>query len=147
MKNKVTPFLWFDLGKAEEAANYYITIFKNSKIIDSNPMMTSFSIDGLEFIALNGGPEYKFNEAFSLFVNCEDQQEVDLYWSKLINDGGKEGNCGWCKDKYGLSWQIIPKQLGELLGDPDQEKSKKVMDAMLKMNKIIVSDLQSAHSA
>lgn len=143
--NKVTPFLWFDLGKAEEAAKYYVSIFKNSKIIDSNPMMTSFSIEGQEIIALNGGPMYKFTEAFSLFVSCEGQEEVDLYWNKLIEDGGEEGSCGWCKDKYGLSWQIIPKQLGELLGDPDPIKSKKVMDAMLKMKKLIVSDLQSVH--
>jgi predicted 3-demethylubiquinone-9 3-methyltransferase (glyoxalase superfamily) len=142
--NKITPFLWFD-SKAGEAANYYVSVFKNSKIINSNPSMTLFELDGQKIIALNGGPDFKFNEAFSLFVNCENQEEVDEYWNKLVGDGGEEGQCGWLKDKYGLSWQIVPKQLGELMGDSDPVKAKNVMDAMLKMKKIEVKLLQEAH--
>lgn len=144
--SKITPFLWFD-KQAKEAADYYVSIFKNSKIIHSNPMFTSFVVDGQEVMALNGGPTYKLTEAFSFFVNCEDQAEVDEYWNKLIADGGSEGQCGWCKDKFGLSWQIIPKQLMELMGDPDPIKSGKVNAAMMKMHKIIVADLQAAHDA
>lgn len=141
--NKITPFLWFN-NQAQEAAEYYISIFKNSKITFSSPMMVSFNLDGQDYMALNGGPEYKFNEAVSMYVNCEDQNEVNYFWDKFINDGGIEGSCGWLKDKYGLSWQIIPKQLGELMGDPDPKKSNRVMESMLKMKKIIVSDLVNA---
>lgn len=137
--NKVTPFLWFD-NNAKEAAEYYVSVFKNSKINDENPMITSFELDGQNFIALNGGPEYKFTEAVSFFVNCENQEEVDYYWEKLSADPSSE-KCGWCKDKFGLSWQIIPKQLGELMG---KDKSGKVMQAMLKMKKLVVADLEKA---
>lgn len=140
---RITPFLWFN-DNAKEAAEFYVSVFKNSKINDSNPMMTSFVLDGQNFIALNGGPQYKFTEAISMFVNCENQDEVDYYWEKLSAHKENE-QCGWCKDKYGLSWQIVPKQLGELMGDPDPIKSKRVMDAMLAMKKIIISDLQMAH--
>ena len=147
---KITPYLWFDT-QAEEAMNFYVSVFKNSKVNnisrgpDGNAFMVSFELDGQEFIGLNAGPRFKFNESISFFVNCENQKEVDEYWNKLIADGGEESMCGWLKDKYGLSWQIIPKQLGELMGDPDPEKSQRVMQAMLQMQKIIVADLQKAH--
>jgi predicted 3-demethylubiquinone-9 3-methyltransferase (glyoxalase superfamily) len=153
---KITPFLWFD-EQAEEAMNFYVSIFKNSKVLnisrygDEMPgpkgkvMTAAFVLNGQEFIALNGGPQFKFTEAVSFVVNCETQEEVDNLWEKLTADGGEEGQCGWVKDRFGLWWQIIPKQLGELMGDPDPEKSKRVADAMLKMQKIIVADLQKAH--
>ncbi len=139
---KITPFLWFD-KEAQEAAKFYTSIFKNSKITESNPMMASFELDGQTFIGLNGGPEYKFTEAVSFFVNCETQEEVDYYWEKLSADPKNE-RCGWLKDKYGLSWQIVPKQLGEMLGDKDPQKAKRVMEAMLKMKKINIRELQEA---
>lgn len=148
---KITPFLWFDT-QAEEAMNFYISIFKNSKIYnisrDANGKVftVAFELDGQDYIGLNAGPRFKFNESISFFVNCEDQKEVDYFWNKLIADGGEESMCGWCKDKFGLWWQIIPKQLGELMGDPDREKSERVMEAMLNMKKIIVADLQKAHA-
>jgi len=148
---KITPFLWFDT-QAEEAMNYYVSIFKNSKVLevqrqgpDGPVFSVSFELDGQEFIGLNAGPRFKFNESISFLVNCENQNEVDEYWNKLIADGGEESMCGWCKDKFGLWWQIIPKQLGELMGDPDTEKSQRVMQAMLKMQKISVADLQKAY--
>ena len=143
--NKITPFLWFE-SQAEEAMNYYVSVFKNSKVLSSNPQSVNFILDGQEFFGLNAGPQFKFNEAVSFLVNCEDQKEVDYYWNKLIADGGEESMCGWLKDKYGLSWQIIPKQLGELMGDPDPEKAQRVLQAMLKMQKIIVADLQKAYN-
>jgi predicted 3-demethylubiquinone-9 3-methyltransferase (glyoxalase superfamily) len=148
---KITPFLWFDT-QAEEAMNYYVSIFKNSKVLEvqrqgpDGPLFSvSFELDGQEFMGLNAGPRFKFNESISFLVNCENQKEVDEYWNKLISDGGEESMCGWCKDKFGLWWQIIPKQLGELMGDPDPEKSQRVMQAMLKMQKISVADLQKAY--
>ena len=146
---KVTPFLWFDT-QAEEAMNYYVSVFKNAKVLgvshgpDGKAFTVSFELDGQEFMGLNAGPMFKFNEAVSMYVNCEDQTEVDYFWSKLSAAPESE-QCGWCKDKFGLSWQIIPKQLGELLGDPDPEKSGRVMQAMLQMKKIVVADLQKAH--
>lgn len=140
---KITPFLWFD-NNAEEAANYYVSLFKNSRIINATPMMVSFVLDGQEFIGLNGGPQYTFTEAFSMFVNCENQAEVDELWEKFL-DGGEASQCGWLKDKFGLSWQIIPKALGELMGDKDPLKAKRVMDAMLTMKKIDVAKLQAAY--
>lgn len=141
---KITPFLWFD-NNAEEAANFYVSIFKNSKITSATPMMVSFVLDGQEFIGLNGGPQYKFSEAISMFVNCENQEEVDELWGKLL-DGGEESQCGWLKDKFGLSWQIIPKALGQLMGDKDPLKAKRVMDAMMQMKKIEVAKLQAAYN-
>lgn len=141
---KITPFLWFN-NNAEEAANFYVSIFKNSKIVNATPMMVSFVLDGQEFIGLNGGPQYTFTEAISMFVNCEDQSEVDELWGKLL-DGGEESQCGWLKDKFGLSWQIIPKALGELMGDKDPMKAKRVMDAMLAMKKIDVAKLYAAYN-
>jgi predicted 3-demethylubiquinone-9 3-methyltransferase (glyoxalase superfamily) len=152
---KITPFLWFD-GKAEEAMNFYISIFKNSKVGkvtrygDAGPgpkgtvMSATFQLEGQEFMALNGGPQFAFTPAISFFVNCETQQEVDVLWEKL-SEGGKKERCGWLKDKYGLSWQIIPSALGKMLGDKDPEKSKRVMEAMLQMDKIDIKRLQEAY--
>ena len=152
---KITPFLWFD-NQAEEAAKFYVSIFKNSKIVtiacygEAGPgpkgsvMTVVFQLDGQEFIALNGGPQFRFTEAISFSVNCKTQQEVDEFWEKL-SAGGKEGPCGWLKDKYGLSWQINPTILGKLLNDPDPQKSKRVMAAMLKMGKIDIQRLQQAY--
>lgn len=140
---KVTPFLWYD-GKAQEAAEFYTSIFKNSKIVSSNTMSATFQIDGCEFIAFNGGPHFKFNESISLFIDCNTQEEVDELWSKL-SKGGSESRCGWLKDKYGLSWQVVPSILGKLLGDKDPVKAKRVMDAMLKMSKINIKALQDAY--
>ena len=147
---KITPFLWFD-SQAEEAMNLYVSIFKNSKVNNVSPgpdgkvFSVSFSLNGQEFMGMNAGPHHKFNEAISFYVDCKDQAEVDEYWNKLIPDGGEESMCGWCKDKFGVSWQIIPKQLGELMGDKDPEKAQRTVQAMLKMQKIIVADLQKAH--
>ena len=151
----ITPFLWFDT-QAEQAAKLYCSIFKNSKILtttrygEAGPgpkgsvMTVVFQLEGREFIALNGGPQYKFTEAISFVVNCKSQQEVDNYWKKL-SEGGEEGPCGWLKDKYGLSWQITPTVLGEMLGDRDPKKAKRVMEAMLKMKKIDIAGLEQAY--
>jgi len=153
--SKISPFLWFDT-QAEEAANFYTSIFKNSKVgkiarypegapADKGSVMTvAFTIDGKEFTALNGGPLFKFTEAISFLVNCDSQEEVDRYWSKLL-EGGEESRCGWLKDKYGLSWQIIPTVLGKLLSDPDPKKAKRVMESMLGMKKIDIAGLQKAY--
>jgi predicted 3-demethylubiquinone-9 3-methyltransferase (glyoxalase superfamily) len=147
---KITPFLWFDT-QAEEAMNFYVSVFKNSKVLGVTPgpngiaQSVSFELEGQEFIGLNAGPNFKFNESISFLVDCKNQAEVDELWNKLTADGGEESMCGWLKDKYGLSWQIIPKQLGELMGDPDPAKAQRVVQAMLKMQKIIVADLQKAY--
>ncbi len=146
---KITPFLWFD-DNAEEAMNFYVSIFKNSKILSVSPgpngkaFTVTADLDGQEITALNGGPQFKFTEAISFFVNCETQQEVDELWEKL-SAGGEEAQCGWLRDKYGLSWQIVPTALGELLGDPDPVKAQRVMQAMLKMKKIEVAGLRQAY--
>ena len=137
---KVTPFLMFEKN-AEEAMKFYISVFKNAKITSPG----SFEIDGQEFLVYNGGPYFKFSEAISLYINCETQNEVDEFWEKL-SEGGEKSMCGWVKDKYGVSWQVIPTALMKLLYDPDPEKSKRVMDAMLKMNKIIIKDLETAYN-
>jgi len=147
--NKITPFLWFN-GQAEEAANYYVSIFKNGKVlsvdrVEGQVMLVNFELEGQRFMALNAGPEFKFTEAISLFVNCESQEEVDELWEKL-SAGGQKSRCGWLKDKYGLSWQIIPTTLGELMSDSDPQKAQAVMQAMLKMDKIVVADLEKAHA-
>ena len=145
---KIIPFLWFD-NQAEEAANFYTSVFKNSKITNvSGPkgsaMSVTFIIDGLEFIALNGGPLYQFTPAVSFFVRCKTQQQVDELWDKLL-EGGKPLQCGWLTDKFGLSWQIIPDQLGELLSAPDRKKAGAVMQAMMKMIKIDIQGLEDAY--
>jgi predicted 3-demethylubiquinone-9 3-methyltransferase (glyoxalase superfamily) len=140
---KIAPYLWFD-GNMEEAVKLYASILPDSKIIVINPMMAQFELCGVTFMALNGGPQFKFTEAVSLFVKCKDQEEVDRYWDAFIANGGTESQCGWLKDKFGLSWQIIPDALDRYMGDPDREKANRVMQAMLKMKKIIVADLERA---
>jgi predicted 3-demethylubiquinone-9 3-methyltransferase (glyoxalase superfamily) len=152
---KITPFLWFD-GNAEEAMNFYTSIFKNSKTGnvtrygEGGPgpkgavMSVTFQLDGQEFLALNGGPQFTFSPAISFFVNCETQEEVDDLWEKL-SEGGEKQRCGWLKDKYGVSWQIIPSALGKMLNDKDPEKSQKVMKAMLQMDKIDIRRLKQAY--
>jgi len=156
---KITPCLWFD-DKAEEAVNFYVSIFKNSKIgtvarygeagaeVSGRPkgtvMTVAFQLEGQEFLALNGGPIFKFSEAISFVVNCETQEEIDKMWEKL-SAGGEKGRCGWLKDKYGLSWQIVPPVLGEMLHDKDAKKSERVMKAMLQMNKLDIKALKQAY--
>ena len=152
---KITPFLWFD-NQAEEAVNFYISLFKNSKVNttkrygDAGPgpkgsvMIVSFQLEGQDFIALNGGPSFKFTPALSLYVDCETQDEVDQLWEKL-SAGGRKDRCGWLQDKYGLSWQIIPRALQQLMSDPDPKKSASVMQAMLQMDKIDIEALRRAH--
>ena len=137
---KVTPFLMFEKN-AEEAMKFYISVFKNAKITSPG----SFEIDGQEFLVYNGGPYFKFSEGISLYINCETQNEVDELWEKL-SAGGEKSMCGWVKDKYGVSWQVIPTALMNMLSDPDPEESKRVMNAMLKMNKIIIKDLETAYN-
>jgi len=155
---KITTFLWFK-DNAEEAVNLYCSLFKNSKVVsitrypDSfpDPMMKGkvltavFELDGQQYMAIDGGPQFPFTEAISLYVNCDDQEEIDRLWYKLTENGGKEGQCGWLKDKYGLSWQIIPPILGKLLNDPDPAKSQRVMQAMMKMHKIDIGALKTAY--
>ena len=146
---KITPFLWFD-GQAEEAMNFYLSIFKSGKVLNvsranGKVMSVTFELEGQQFIGLNAGPLFKFNEAVSFFVSCETQEEVDELWEKL-SQGGERSRCGWLKDKFGLSWQIIPRALGKLMNDPDPQKSQAVMQAMLKMNKIVIEDLQKAYN-
>src|SRR5688500_3715792 len=145
---KITPFLWFD-DQAEEAMNFYVSVFPDSKIgdvtrHDGKVMTASFQLAGQEFMVLNGGPQFKVNEAISLFVKCATQEEVDRLWAELTADGGEESMCGWLKDKYGLSWQIIPDALGEMLSDRDGEKAGRAMQAMLQMRKIDVAGLRKA---
>ena len=137
---KITPFLWFD-GQAEEAMNFYVSIFKNSKIASFSGMGGTFQLDGQEFHALNGGPQFTFSPAVSFFVNCETQEEIDELWEKL-SEGGKKERCGWLKDKYGLSWQIVPSVLGKLLNDKEGGNSKKALEAMLQMDKLDIKRLQ-----
>ena len=156
--SSITPFLWFDT-EAEQAAELYTSLFPNSRITEvthygtAGPreaglvMTVSFELDGQRFTALNGGPDYRFNEAVSFAVRCADQAEIDRYWEALSSGGGEEGPCGWLKDRFGLSWQIVPRQLPELLSDPDREKAQRVMAAMLEMTKIDIAELQSAAAA
>jgi predicted 3-demethylubiquinone-9 3-methyltransferase (glyoxalase superfamily) len=153
----ITPCLWFDT-EGEEAARFYTSVFPSSKIVDvarygsagprpeGTVMTVSFELDGQQFVALNGGPQFTFNEAISFQVSCESQEEVDRFWSKL-SEGGEEGPCGWLKDRFGVSWQIVPTRLPELLGDPDREKSQRVMAAMLNMRKIEIAELERAAAA
>ena len=152
---KITPFLWFD-HQAEEAAKFYTSVFKNSKIVsivrygEAGPgpkgtvMVATFQLDGQEFVALNGGPHFRFTEAISFVINCKTQEEVDHFWETL-SEGGEESRCGWLKDKYGLSWQVVPTVLGEMLRDKDAEKSKRVMQTMLKMDKINIKTLKQTY--
>lgn len=155
---KITPFLWFDT-EAEEAANFYVSLFPNSKVTSvsrygaggpgpaGSVMTISFELDGLPVTALNGGPMYKFTEATSFSVSCDDQAEVDRFWNAFTANGGQEGPCAWLKDKFGFSWQIVPKALPRLLGNSDPKKSQAAMQAMLKMKKIVIADLEAAANA
>ena len=158
---KITPCLWFD-DQAEAAVNFYVSLFKNSKITNvarydeagakasgrpvGTVMTMTFKLDGQEFMALNGGPIFKFTEATSFIVNCESQNEVDRLWDALTAHGGEESQCGWLKDRFGLSWQIVPTELGELMSDPDPAKAQRVMQAMLQMKKIDIAKLRQAHA-
>ncbi|HEX6096979.1 MAG TPA: VOC family protein [Thermoanaerobaculia bacterium] len=156
--NKISPFLWFDT-QAEEAANFYVSLFKDSRVGkvsrygEAGPgpagsvMTVEFELEGQSFIALNGGPQFRFNEAVSFSVACESQEEVDFFWDRLTADGGEPGPCGWVKDRFGLSWQVNPTILGRLLADPDRAKAKRVMEAMLKMTKIEIPELERAANA
>ncbi|HLZ45414.1 MAG TPA: VOC family protein [Gemmatimonadales bacterium] len=151
---KITPFLWFD-NNAEDAAQFYTSVFKNSKILevsrygDAGPrpkgtvMVVRFRIGDLEVTALNGGPQFKFSEAFSFVVNCDSQKEIDEYWSKLTAGGGQESECGWLKDKFGFSWQIVPAQMGKLMSNKDPQKANRVMQALLKMKKLDIATLEA----
>lgn len=152
---KITPFLWFD-ANAEEAVNFYLSIFRNSKILNvarcgeagpgpkGSVLTVQFQLEGQQFIALNGGPNFKFNEAVSFTVSCETQSEIDEMWEKL-SEGGEKGNCGWLKDRFGLSWQVNPPILGEMLQDKDAEKARRVMEAMMQMDKIDIQTLKHAY--
>jgi predicted 3-demethylubiquinone-9 3-methyltransferase (glyoxalase superfamily) len=158
---KITPFLWFD-HQAEEAAKFYTSVFKNSKVGEilrydeasakaaggtvGSVLTIEFEIEGQKFTALNGGPEFKFNESISFVVNCDTQKEVNYFWEKLTADGGRESHCGWLKDKFGVSWQIVPTVLIEMLHEKDSEKSERVMKAMLQMQKIDISKLEAAYA-
>ena len=141
---RITPFLWFDKN-AEEAVKFYTAIFKNSKVIQLHPMVSTFELEGQRFMALNGGPQFKFTEAISLFVSCDTQKEINYYWAKLLTDGGREVQCGWLKDKFGLSWQIVPAILGKMMSNPDHKKSERVMQAVLKMVKLDIQVLKQAY--
>lgn len=159
---KIAPCLWFDT-QAEEAANFYVSLFKNSKVLkvtrypgvgqeitgkaEGSILTVEFELDGQHYTALNGGPQFKFSEAFSLQVYCESQEEIDEYWTKFTADGGQESQCGWLKDKYGMSWQIVPTAIEKLMDDPNKSKVNAVMAALLKMKKLVIADLQAAYDA
>jgi predicted 3-demethylubiquinone-9 3-methyltransferase (glyoxalase superfamily) len=138
MTNQLYPCLWFD-GQAKAAAEFYCSIFKNSKITSENPMVVRWELNGNQFMGLNGGPSFKFNEAVSFVIDCDTQEEIDHYWSNLISNGGTESQCGWCKDKYGVSWQVVPSILGKLMSDP--EKSQRVVAAFMQMKKFDIQTL------
>ncbi|MNQ03773.1 3-demethylubiquinone-9 3-methyltransferase [compost metagenome] len=154
---KITPYLWFD-DNAEDAVEFYSTIFKNSRIIsiarygkagpsyEGNVMSIVFQLEDQEFIALNGGPQFTFNEAVSFFVSCKNQKEIDYYWDALTADGGEESMCGWLKDKFGVSWQVVPTALSQLISSPDQERSAQAIEAMLKMKKLDIKALEKAYN-
>jgi predicted 3-demethylubiquinone-9 3-methyltransferase (glyoxalase superfamily) len=139
----ITPFLWFD-NNVPEAVAFYKSVFPNAKVETVNDFMASFELEGQRFNALNGGPKYRFNEAVSFFISVETQEQVDYFWSRLTADGGEEGHCGWLKDKFGLSWQVVPQALGRYLGDSDRTKADRAMQAMMAMRKIVIADLDKA---
>ena len=146
---KITPFLWFDT-EAEEAAKFYVSVFRNAKMGevahygDGRVLTAAFELDGIRFVGLNGGPHFKFNEAVSFSIDCKIQDEVDYYWDKLTAAGGAPGQCGWLKDKFGVSWQVVPDAMPRLLMDPDRAKANRAMQAMMKMTKIVVADIEAA---
>jgi predicted 3-demethylubiquinone-9 3-methyltransferase (glyoxalase superfamily) len=139
----ITPFLWFD-NNVPQAVAFYKSVFPNAKVENVNDFMATFELEGQRFNALNGGPKYKFNEAVSFFISVETQEQVDYFWDRLTADGGEEGNCGWLKDKFGLSWQVVPTVLGRFLGDSDRAKANRAMQTMSKMHKIVIADLEAA---
>ena len=139
----ISPFLMFD-GSVEDAAKFYVSVFPNSEIRSANPMSATIVANGTEILMYNGGSNFTFTPGISLFVKCKDQAEVDLYWNRFLAGGGREDNCGWLQDKWGVSWQIIPDALGRYLSDPDREKANRALQAMLKMKKILVADLEKA---
>jgi predicted 3-demethylubiquinone-9 3-methyltransferase (glyoxalase superfamily) len=155
----ITPFLWFD-NQAEEAVNFYVSIFKNSSVgkmarydkvsaaasgrPEGSVMTASFKINGQDFIALNGGPVFQFTEAISFVIGCDSQEEIDYYWDKLTGNGGTESQCGWLKDRFGLSWQVVPNKMAQLIAGPDSAKSQRAMAAMMKMKKLVIADLENA---
>ena len=141
----ITPFLWFD-NNVPEAVAFYKSVFPNARVDVVNDFMASFELEGQKFNALNGGPKYKFTEAISFFISVETQEEVDYFWNKLTADGGEESRCGWLKDKFGLSWQVIPSALSRYLGDPDRTRANRVMQAMMGMKKIVIADLDKAYA-
>jgi predicted 3-demethylubiquinone-9 3-methyltransferase (glyoxalase superfamily) len=142
---KITPFLWFD-GNLEEAVTFYTTVFPDARVESMNPMTASFVIEGQEFMALNGGPQFKFSEAVSFFIRCETQAEIDYFWQHLVSGGGVENQCGWLKDKFGLSWQVVPNVLARYLGDPDRSRAQRVMQSMLRMKKLDIAALEAAYT-
>jgi|SRR5690349_17264913 predicted 3-demethylubiquinone-9 3-methyltransferase (glyoxalase superfamily) len=141
MSNPVYPCLWFD-GQAKEAADFYCSVFKDSRIISENPVVVQFEINGSRIMALNGGPHFKFNEAVSLVITCDKQDEIDYYWEKLTADGGQESMCGWLKDKFGLSWQVVPANMGKLMTDP--ERMQRIMPVLMQMKKLDMQKLEEA---
>lgn len=141
MNNQIFPCMWFD-GNAKAAADFYCSVFKNSKILDENPMVVMFELNGNKVMGLNGGPHFKFNEALSFVVNCDTQEEIDYYWDKFTADGGQESMCGWLKDKFGFSWQIVPSMIGQLMSDP--AKGQRVMQAIMGMKKLDIDKLKNA---
>ncbi len=141
MSNPVYPCLWFD-GQAKEAADFYCSVFKDSRIISENPVVVQFEINGSRIMALNGGPHFKFNEAVSLVITCDKQEEIDYYWEKLTADGGQESMCGWLKDKFGLSWQVVPANMGKLMTDP--ERMQRIMPVLMQMKKLDMQKLEEA---
>jgi predicted 3-demethylubiquinone-9 3-methyltransferase (glyoxalase superfamily) len=141
MNNPIFPCLWFD-GNAKAAAEFYCSVFKNSRIIDDTPMVTTFELNGYKIMGLNGGPHFKFNEAVSLVINCDSQEEIDYYWDKLTADGGQESICGWLKDKFGFSWQVIPRNIAQLMTEP--ERGKRVMEVVMKMKKLDLAAMENA---
>ncbi len=155
LTQKITPFLWFD-NNAEEAMNFYVSVFKNAEVLsvsrygeagpgpEGSVMVASFRLNGQEFMALNGGPQFTFTEAVSFLIDCQSQEEVDYFWDRL-SEGGEAGPCGWLKDRFGLSWQVVPSVLGEMLQDTDREKANRVMQAMLQMSKLDIATLQHAY--
>lgn len=145
----ITPFLWFE-HQAEEAMQYYLSVFKHSKTIsvqkaDGRVTAVTFELAGQRFIALNAGPHDKFNEAISFFIDCQTQEDIDHYWDKLTAGGGSENHCGWLKDRFGVSWQVVPAALGRLMNDPNPQKARATVEAMMKMKKLVIADLQKAH--
>jgi len=140
---KISPFLWFE-GNMQEAVKFYLSVFKDAQLVSMNPGMATFELLGQRFLALNAHPHHKFNDAISFFIDCDTQADVDYYWDKLA-EGGSHQQCGWLKDRFGLSWQVIPKALGRFLMDEDREKANRAMQAMLKMKKIVIADLEAAY--